>query len=453
MSAVAVCSLVVQGLAVAIVLRTLGRRWIFHPGAIFVLAAAMYHGVNEVLQAIAPDRNHFRSLVTQGQLDAWLILVGPSMVLFALAYTFIIRRFERREPPAEHPQVPLPLPLLLALTIPMYVYSLAGRAYVSTDQAISVVQGLVGAFLLMGIGLTGHAIAARVRPSRRPMVVLAAGLASAFLGQRAFIIVEVVLVLSLLARDGQHVSFGTNRGQRLWRIAFAGAIVLLGVMSISAARVDVGRAAFTDSSASARQAFGSGIATVLSGDAGDAVLDDLVYRFDGNVYPALVLYGLQHRGAPPVGMATATNSLRLAVPSFLSPAKLSNDITARNEEAFFNSRFEIDPRYDYLPSVFGVLLGDFGPSVFPIAAAGMGLLFGAADSWLLRRRTSARFYLGIGLLLCALLYEQGIETYPVTMRAAALLALASSIFRILVKGRRPLVGRREVPNLMRMGSR
>lgn len=148
-------------------------------------------------------------------------------------------------------------------------------------------------------------------------------------------------------------------GVRLPRrhIAVMALLAALFAVTISAARDVTGRAPWLADSGSGERinALVTGLDHLADGEAGGAVIDDVVYRIDFNTFGALIFDGLtNHR--PETGATTIGNNLLLGVPSALNPGKLATTVETRNEEAFLCAAFGLNQRIDWLPGFFGTVV-------------------------------------------------------------------------------------------------
>ena len=121
----------VQAVAVAWVHATIRGEWLRRPGALMLLAAVVFHGVTEVMQAVWPGRNFFRTYVDQRLIDDWMLLVSAAVACYALAYGLFVVRSRRVKPAAHaHHEVGLArlrLPWLLLLAMPLLVATSQGK--------------------------------------------------------------------------------------------------------------------------------------------------------------------------------------------------------------------------------------------------------------------------------------------------------------------------------------
>jgi hypothetical protein len=418
--------LTLQAAAVLIVHLAIRGRWSRHLGALFLAMAVLGHGLTEIVQQIWPGRNTvFRSLVSQHEIDNWVLLVSTAILLYATAYAAVIAVHRPVEAqPAGRYIAGLRLRVLLGLTAPLIVATMLGHGAqapvaigASTPTGDYFMSGLASLFLVPLMALTGVVVLVRYG-TRWTLPVLGAQAALlAFAGTRSMI--AIALVLSI---------FGARLcGARLPRghLTAVVAVALLFTATISVSRATGGRDAFlADQGTSGRlTALTDGASHLGSPGAGDAILNDLVYRFDDNTYGALILDSLQH-GYRPVGLATVRNDLLLGVPRFLQPGKLSTAVEDRNEEQYLDAHFGLDSNIDYLTGVLASIVGYYGPLGLLIAALLIGVAFALAEAMVAKAASPTRLVLAVGLAQCVLLYEGGPAVYITTLRGAVVLMAA-----------------------------
>jgi hypothetical protein len=416
----------------------LRRRFWTSVGAWFVVAAAVYHALSEVLTALAPERNRYRSLVSQQAIDNWLVWAGLAILAFTITYLLTLGRRRRQLPQRDRRGALSTIRFFdwrycLAVTLPLYLIALSGQGFVpgSTSEGGYFEAGLTAQFLLLGMALTSLAACLHFR--RFLPVVLAQSVALALLGQRYAVVFGLVILCLLLARLGLQLT----RRQ-------IGALVLLGSLGavvLSAARIEAGRADFGggQGAASRVRALTAGAMGLFDGDTLAGLADDYVYRIDGNSFASMLL--AEHdQGVRNVGSATMVNSLLLAVPSFLDPDKKSSALVERDEKAYLIDHYGLPSGIDFLPGILGAAVSYYGPvGLLPFAGL-LGAMAAIADRWL-GRNSPVRMVAAAGLLSSVLHYEQGLQTVPITLRGALLVVLAvwglQHLSRVLRSLRRP----------------
>src|SRR5205823_573592 len=84
-------SLGLQAAAIIILIHRLGRAILVHVGGVFIVLATMYHGLGELLIALFPGRNPYRSLVGPDDVAATVLIISSTILLFTIVYTFLLK--------------------------------------------------------------------------------------------------------------------------------------------------------------------------------------------------------------------------------------------------------------------------------------------------------------------------------------------------------------------------
>lgn len=418
-----VLGLVLQGIAVAVMHWAVRGHWLRHTGALLLAAAVTYHGLTEIVQVLFPGWNHYRDLVTQKQIDDWMVVVSPALLLYAIGYALVAFGAKGgNEPPPPVSVEGLSLKWMLLLATPLTVLSLQGFAFQVGDGDPSkaaagsdyLVTGLVGQFVTLLIPLC--AALAIIKLDKRwvlPILALQAALMST-IGARNLIVVSCVMALYGAALAGVRIP----RKQ----LVGAGLVVVLLAMSISVSRDIEGRQFFASSTGPAArlELLGEGFTKIPTDFGKQAILGDFVYRFDGNNFGAAVLDAMSH-GTEPVGVTTLRNSVLLAVPSFLYPEKLQTSVADRSEKDYFSGHFGLSTSYDLLPTIWGALLGYGGPLVLLLTSFLLGIGVRLIDRKVVRGTSPIHFVLGLGLAQFVLSYERGPQAFFVQFRGVLLI--------------------------------
>ncbi|GAA2501952.1 hypothetical protein [Winogradskya humida] len=423
-----VIGLLLQLLALWLVHVTIRGQWLRHTGAMLLTVAVIYQGVTELMQSLFPGREHsYRYLVRQDAIDNWVLLVSAAILLFAVGYVGSLRLAGRRTGlPHGAPADPagylrdLKLRWLLISIVPLMITALTGRgetAQTTTSNGVTqtgyALAGLTEQFYVLLVGICGAALIARYGTRwMLPLFVVQGGLI-ALAGQRMAVVIACVLSLYGAAVCGV-------RPTRKQLTSTVLALAFL-AMAISSARAAVGRDAFASGGDLTGRilAVAQGVENLPRADG--AVLDDVVYRFDGNAFGAIVTESLS-RGAETVGLTTVKNDLLLAVPSLLYPTKIDTPLRDRSEEVYLMERYGLPLTVDYLPGLFGTIVSYYGPLGLVLIAVLIGMVWAVVDRWILDRASPLRMILGLGLTLCALSYEKGPAYYPAAMRGVLLFA-------------------------------
>ncbi|MEV0155923.1 hypothetical protein AB0H57_19565 [Micromonospora sp. NPDC050686] len=414
--------IILQGVAVWFTHRAINGQWLTRVGGLLLLMAVLFHGVTEIVQWIWPGRNGYRQIVGQDAIDSWTLTVSVAILLYALVYGGIcLHRLPKgqraREADGTSSYIEgLRLRWLLLLAVLLGGVTVSGFGLAAptlygqapSSEGDYLVSGLVSQFLVTVAGLVGAV--ALVRYGRRwalPLLLIQGG-CLIVAGSRSTMLVSAVLSLYGAALAGV----------RLPRRQLVGAALLVAFLaiSLSAARGAVGRDAFLPDRGAARvEGLVDGVLALSSRQSQEAILEDSVYRFDGNTFGALVHDRLQD-GVQPVGLVTMWNNLLLGVPSFIDKGKLERSVEARNEETYLNLHFRLDPSIDYLPGMLGPMLGYFGVPGLMVLVILLGLVFAGVDLLVTATASAARLLLGMGFAQCALFYETGPPTFVTTLR-------------------------------------
>lgn len=414
--------LVLQAVALLVVRAAIRGQWLRHTGALFLLVAVVFHGVTELVQMLFPGRNIFRRYVEQPAVDDWVLLVSVALLLYAVVYAAVIRRVAGEATPAPVDVSSLSLPWMAAAAVPLLGLSLVGAGAVdSSDTGADadgyLTGGLAVQFTVLLVAIVGSLTIVRFgRKWMLPILLVEVALLS-LIGARLVVLAGCLLVLYGAAIAG-------IRPTRRQMITAVLVVMLLGA-SVSSARELSGRDAFAgqEDVGVRAEALLAGVLALPSGDTLDTALDDVVYRFDGNSYGAIVLDALDD-GREPVGVTTVGGTLSLAVPSFLSPGKLDGAVADRSEKVYYQSAFGTPSRIDVLPGVLSSWVGYGGPLVLLVLVAALAVTLGAVDRWILRGSSSLAFILGMGIVQAALFYERGTQGIVLTLRGVLVLLAA-----------------------------
>ena len=434
--------LAIQVAALVLVFGRLGHAWLKHVGAFFIGAAVAYHGLNEILLLLFPDRNPYRRFVQRMYVDEFVLWVSIAILVFTMAYLIALGR--RSEAPSASTADRRRMivgrvfdwRLMLIAAIPLMLLALTGRGslLVTTNgvQRLDFAAGLSLQFLLPATVLASLGIVYRF--GRRwlvPVLLFQSVLIVALTAQRLQVLVAVGMLLYASAQLG----IAIKPAHALLLVA-----AFLGIgLVLTSARAAEGRIATTSGAELRLEFLTKGVANLGSGATRSAVAADLGYRLDGNSFGALELQSLAS-GSQPLGFTPLWNDVLLAVPSFLNPDKNLSPVEVRNEKAYAEThlnlplppQYMLDPtgsRYvirpgahlDILTTQLGVTTGYWGPVGLLIVAALLGTVFGIVDRWILRNLSPTRLLIGVGLLSCVLYYETSWETYTITFRGILLL--------------------------------
>lgn len=383
-------------------------------GVLFVSVAAVYHVLGEVLQSTFPGHSVYRpTFVSVSDVAKWIPLVGGALLIYAVAYSFTVSlqgagRQTRARVATWWPR----WTTLFWLTVPLMAPAI-GATTLTDAQLLYWGDGIVYQYLLLASALT---VFSYLRESPRPHAIAALALQSAALsliGERLSVVAAAAMVVWAVALIGRPLK------GRIVTVAVA--LLLLTAVGISASRGVAGRAALTDSNVGGRVAsLQTGILTLQRNQAGSRLLDDFIYRVDGNAYGGALVARQSLRGvAPLAGLGYAVESM---VPSFLWPHKLSTPIYQRNEEAFWDLYYNIPTGGligrgpDWLPTVLGGAYAYGSWAGLFVFAAILGIALAAVDLRLHRRISFGSVVVGMGLVWSVVYYERGFQNILLTMR-------------------------------------
>ncbi|WBB67079.1 hypothetical protein [Micromonospora sp. WMMD812] len=421
--------------------------WMRRPGALLLLAAVGFHGGTEVMQWLWPERNIFRVFLDQDDIDDWMLLVSTAICAYAISYAMIVVRRIRKPAHAasEDGLARLRLPWLLVLVVPLVAATFAGRgalqavapAQAETGEVVPERDGalvaLASEFLVPLVAVLGAVVLVRWGMRWLVPVLAAQGAVLAVAGTRAMIVFAALLTLVGAALHGVRPS---RRQIALILVVVSGFTAL-----ISSTRAVAGREVFEAGQGSGERidALLDGAAQIHTERSREAILNDLVYRFDGNTFGAMIFDSLRGSGEP-VGMETVGNNIAMLMPSVLNPDKVaSRSLEQRNEEAYIDAAFGLSQHVDWLPTILGTAVAYYGPVGLILFALLFGAAMAAAEVLALASLTTARVMFAIGLAHCALLYGSGPQVFVTTLRTVVALVLVLSAVAWLRRRRQATV--------------
>ncbi|TDC01600.1 hypothetical protein E1091_02510 [Micromonospora fluostatini] len=296
-----------------------------------LLVAVVFHGATEVMQWLWPGRNFFRAYLDQAAVDAWTLLVSVAIAAYGAAYGALVGWTGRRGPAGPVDRDAglhrLRMRWLLVLVVPLLAATWQGRgalqplAPARVDEVIPEREGilvdLAGQFLVPLVALAGAVVVIRHGMRWLLPVLLVESLALVVAGTRAMIVFAGVLTVVGAAMHGVRPS----RRQ----IAMIVVVMTAATALISSTRAVAVREVFHagEGSGGRLTALVEGAGRMHTGEGREAILDDVVYRFDGNTFAAIVYQGLRGSGEP-IGLATVGNNLTMLAPSLLVPDKVAS---------------------------------------------------------------------------------------------------------------------------------
>jgi hypothetical protein len=436
MSATLTIGLLCQAIALALLIGRLGGRLVDHIGAVFAVVAIIWHGGDEILNILAPGSDPYRSLVTRSQVDAWVFVVGPAILLYVCVYLCILGRRPDEPDPAMAAVSAryLDWRILAVPTIVLAALTVTGSGFASSGSATGFGQnaywsvGLSYQFLFIGVALTASSfVAVRGKKMFLPVFAIEIGVL-ALAGERIQIVGVTVMTIYLLRR------YCVPVGSR--SIATAVALAVIVVLAIGAGRLILGRTDFAHNHGPAARlgAVWQGLVHITHQSSAPGARETYTSRIDGNAFAALEFDALQH-GQPPVGFTPIKNTLTLAVPSFLNPTKVPLSTERdRNEVAYASGQFGIfEEPGSWLPTQLGTAVAYYGVVGLYLIVATLGMLLALVDRWLSRTVTPIRIVVAAGLLSTYVIYYEQpfVSAYLITDRGVIGILMVLGCLRVV----------------------
>jgi hypothetical protein len=431
-------ALLAQAVSLALLRHWIGRRWLLRPVVLFMLASVVDLGIAPALLAIpsVSAQDDFAIGIKRSFTDQADLIMSVVMLGFTIAY--LLTHPERVDGPSR-PVTRAALTrvldwrVLAAACIPMVVATAAGEGYNdgrATGAGASLETNLVSTFFIVTIAVAAVAFVLRHGTRWLLPVLIVQSLVLALAGERTPILMDGLALIIVLIFAGIRIP----RRQLL----AAALLAVVAVLAINGVRVQQGRDIFyTNSGLGSRMsALGSGLFGGSS--VSDAPMPGLVAQFAsreaGVDFAGSILQSMSE-GQPRLSASYVPESLLLAVPSFLWKSKLTLGVGINP------AQLQIDDfglqQINYIPSMVGTYIGMLSFPWLFLLFCFLGFVFGRFERWLLRECTPARIILLAGAIASALLYEAGLPTMVVQMRAAAALALVAKCAELLLCGPRP----------------
>jgi hypothetical protein len=421
--------LVLQAVALILLFRRLGGAVLTHIGAMFIVLATAYHGLNEILVWLFPDRDPYRPLVSADYVGLFTLYISAAILLLTLVYLAVLGRPQKPATQSEFEwqreriRRVFDWRLMLAAAAALVGLTVSGNGYLApgvlVGNQLNPTEGLASQFLLLALVLASLGIVTRFGRRWILPMLLAQSVAVALVGQRLEVLVTAAMLLYALTRIGMPI----QRRQLSVAILVFMAFGLL----LTSARAAEGRIPAAAGGSIRLDYVVAALANVGSSTTWDLVATDLGHRLDGNSFGAMELQSLDH-GSPPLGLAPLLTDITVAVPSFLNPEKTLYSIENTSEKEYAEIYLGLPLpivanglHEDILPTQLGAVVGFWGPGGLFVAALLLGVAFAKLDRWTLLRLTPSRFLIGLGLMSCVLFYERSWNTYPVTFRGILLL--------------------------------
>lgn len=422
-----------QCVAVLLVMTRVRRRRLAYTGVLFVSMSVLYHGLTELVQIAFPGMNHYRTLASQDMIDSWVLIVGMAILIFAITYCYRLRPLSITEietpPPLALGLVNWRWWMLIVVLLQLMVAGIFGRFDLGYWERL--ITDPLPVFTIFVLAEFLYKMRGRYL---LPVVMFQIGL-GVLSGSRAAILLDLIVLFSVLLRCGVPIR---------WRPLFLpGIIALFLAVSISAMRSAVGRESFMAQTNMQRiESLCAGAGEVIQNGLTPDILQDFVYRFDGNTFTGLIVAGYE-AGIEPAGWKPILNNFRLVVPRFMNPTKLETGLLNLNAADYIIDHFKISgfrtdktgelliSLIDYIKGIWEILFGAFGTAGVLLSAALMGWGFAVADNWIVRSKTLLAVFVGFWLTYTTVLMEQGFYVYIITGRAVFVLFLVFVMFRQL----------------------
>jgi hypothetical protein len=379
----------------------------------------VFHVLPELLRLFVDiPAGPYREGLPPAAIESWLIVASVCVLAFGAGAA--LTRTLMGPPPVTPPLASRPLSaaesiftsILVAVAIASALIVIIGMGYGGYDTDNYVLGGTVSTTVVPA--LISVAVLSTLRWRLSMLVVAAIALVLLLMGSRSLVGWALLAGVVLVRRCG-----GTIRTSKL---TVAVAVCAAVVVAIALIRDRAGRwsqdATLHDRIGTVAEASSTPVST---SNTSDLVLDSFVHRIDGNGYGARVLHAQSQPGKGLMGAEALTNSVLLAIPSFIWSTKLDTPVEARNQEAASILHYDIEVT-DYLPTVIGSATSMFGwPGAILVAG-----VFGVAVSALDRLLTSRQpHHLPIAAAIClvALNFDGNVETVILGCRTVATVAL------------------------------
>jgi hypothetical protein len=422
-------ALCLQGAAVVLLRRRLGRSWLQRPVTILVLTAVLYDGVVELLLAIPSIRvwDTNRLGISQENIDSAALITSVGLLVLTLCYLATRPECASRRPDGSEAAMAaavLDWRIFAICCIPLYVLTYEGRGYDSDVAAGTATAQLSSEFLVLLVVLAAFSFLLRhgIRWFVPTLIVQSILLATA--GERSPLLTDAIVLIILLAQVRMRPS-SRQTGATV-------ALTVLVILAVTGYRAEAGYGLFSQGSGvrarlgALDNGFSSLLRTSNSLGTRPGLVAQAAARLDGNAFAGEVLQGM-HAGVKTLGPVDVAESLLVVVPSAAWPSKLSHS-AGLNPTVTEIRQFDLQPVAGVaiapLPTFLGLYLGFLGQYWLTVFLACCGLIFGWAERWLLRTFTVPRLVALGAAVQAAFAYEAGLPTMLVGLRTALVLALA-----------------------------
>ena len=362
--------LLLQLLAVVAVLRLVGSRLLMYNGALLIVVLGTFHGVTEIANILYPANNPNLVLIDQESVDRWVLLASVAMLSFSTVYAWTFKRLLEAQPPKCMRKPEASLPLLLGIAVPSFILAAtAGNdAYGAHGYFLG---GLSQALFLLSTVMCFIALIMRISVKWMLPILLVEAVLFTLLGSRLTVIAALVMTAAALTRYGRLLKF---------RELSAGLFSLQLCLHWSLRRglTLVARPTTPPRENASRTPSRRVLAAI-----DDPELDlknDFLYRFDGNIFPAMVNERFR-QGYSGVGLTSFAHDFFAFTPSFINTSKLDSALEDRNERAYADAHFGLPGEVDLPTTLFTILFGYYGAPGLMFCAVGLGLAFAYLDRW------------------------------------------------------------------------
>ena len=411
-------ALLLQTASVILLRHQLGKTWLRRPVTILVLVSVVYQGVSLLLLSFPAigAQDTYRDGLAAAFTDEAALVLSAAMLAFTVAYlTAKPGRVSAEGAPAALPRA-LDWRLLAVCCLPLAILTYEGRGYngsVTTQPTAPLSSNLAAGFFVILIALAAFSFVHCYGVRWFLPALAAQSLLLGAAGERTPVIADAIVLTVLLAHGGMHPSR---------RQVGAAVLLTLGVtLVLTSVRAEQGRAIYaSDSGLGARV---SGLASGVTSralTAGGSLVSQGAMRLDGTSFAAAILQS-ENQGQPSLSPAGIPESLLIAVPSALWPAKISHE-EYLNPAAAETDGFGLQ-QVNFLPGLPGMYAGFVKPFWLIALLAILGLVCGHAERFLLRRRPPTQIVLLAASVSAALTYEAGLPAMLVIIRNGIALAL------------------------------
>lgn len=422
-------ALFLQALAVVLIRWRLGRSWLLHPVAQLVLAAVAYHGLSQILLMIPSVRvwDISRLGVAQRYIDQATLVMSVSLLIMAVCY--LIARSGGGVTAGrvnDSPRISRTLDwrLLAVISVPLAVLTYEGRGYNSdisyTHKTVSTDLASTFLTILLVLAVFGFLLKHGMKWFIAAIILQSVLLAAA--GERFPVIADIVTLLVLLSMVGLRPS-----RRQVWITV---ALTVVAVLGLTGYRAATGRMLYHQNSGlmSRAAALGTGLYELAHSpserDTPVGLVGQVTSRFDGDSFAGGILQDMSF-GRPVLGVVPVEKSVLIVIPSFVWSSKMT--YISRTNPAWTETYAFGLQRINLVPTLLGLYIGFLGSYWLVGFAAVIGALCGWGERWLFRQFTPVRVVVMATCVQMVFKYEQGLPGILVTLRTAAVLAIAAKI--------------------------